>query len=293
VRTTGTYNVTIRVTDDDGGTRSDTLRVTVESVEPPSVTLSGPQEVDTSENVTFEAAASAGDGDLAEVTWLVNGSRVARESVEGEAATAALTHAFAEGGSYELQVRVTSRFGRTATATRLVDVAAVENASTIADELGVEGTGAGCPDVETADKCEKKEFYVNPNDDSQIILIDITGDGYAWYNGFKYDMTEGRETDYEHDNAGESVTRAIDREEARQRGFERRYGSENSIENQVSGDGREDANSDSSNSNSSSNSGRKENNSRGSQSINGNGITDDGDREFNRPYGPRGPTSNF
>ena len=121
VESTGTYNATVTVTDDDGAQRSDTLRVEVYAVEGPSVELSGPTDLSPNASGTFTATAEAGDNSLAGVDWEVNDSKLTRVEMSGETGTDELTRSF-EPGTYELSVRVVSELGRTDEATLTVNV---------------------------------------------------------------------------------------------------------------------------------------------------------------------------
>lgn len=122
VTTSGTYEVTVTVTDDDDATSSDTLYVEANEIEGPSVEVSGPVDVTANTSVTFTATAQAGANELANVEWTVDETKTADRQLTGESGTDDLTTRF-DPGTHELSVQVVSELGRTDTATLTVDVA--------------------------------------------------------------------------------------------------------------------------------------------------------------------------
>ncbi len=118
----GTYNATLTVVDDDGATASDTLYVTANSAEPPTVRISGPSAVEDGTSATFEADVSAGTNELATLVWMVNGTERTREDVDGYDAKSTLSLDFETQGQRELQVRAIDTTGTSETATHGVEV---------------------------------------------------------------------------------------------------------------------------------------------------------------------------
>jgi len=97
--TTGRYTVALTVTDDASATSSDTLYVTVTNATGPEVSLSGPGTSAVDSNATFQANVSADGASLQSLAWVVNGSVVRRQSLDGTAAHRSLTHAFDQRGT--------------------------------------------------------------------------------------------------------------------------------------------------------------------------------------------------
>lgn len=112
----GRYDVTLAVTDDDGAMRTDTLYVTVEPNEPPTVAIEGPDEVSVGETATYTADASDPDGRVVAIEW-ENGD---------DGAETTRTFTSLPGSTVTLTVEVTDDLGATAVATKDVDVVAPE-----------------------------------------------------------------------------------------------------------------------------------------------------------------------
>lgn len=122
VRRVGTYNATVIVTDDDGASRSDTARIVVEAVDPPTVELAGPTSVTAGDSYEYTATLTAGDNPLARGEWVVDGQSYDRRSVDGQTATDAVEVEFTEPGSHSVTVDGYDVFGLTAGETVTVDV---------------------------------------------------------------------------------------------------------------------------------------------------------------------------
>jgi hypothetical protein len=119
-RQVGQYNVTVRVTDDDGAIRTDTLYVDVRAGEGPSVSVSGPGRPSVGATPTYTASLSAGDVALTRATWLVNGSRVDSPAVGGERASVSHDLSLSAARPRNVTVRVTDVAGQQATETLVV-----------------------------------------------------------------------------------------------------------------------------------------------------------------------------
>ena len=105
---------------------------TVPAAEPVTASLSGPEQATVGQNVTFSVNEST-DG-VERYEWTVNGTPV--ESAEGPT----LNHTFAEAGTAEVNVTVTTAANRSDTASTAVEVAASSEPAT---EDRTPGFGAG------------------------------------------------------------------------------------------------------------------------------------------------------
>lgn len=128
---TGQYNVTVTVTDSEGATRQDTLFVTVDPVNPPSVELTGSQTVVEGQTHNYTASATAGDADLSALVWRINGTHQTNTPIAGTSETVTEGHSF-ERGNPTLSATVIDRDGARHTDT--LDITVVP---------GPTGTGAG------------------------------------------------------------------------------------------------------------------------------------------------------
>lgn len=108
----GVYSVTLTVTDDEDRTAQDTLYVTVTDKEPPSATVTGPDELLVGESGTFELDGTAGDAPLSSITWLVDGDRHAGSFVDGPGEWDT-TLSFGEPGTYTVTGKLTDVIGLT------------------------------------------------------------------------------------------------------------------------------------------------------------------------------------
>ena len=119
---TGVYNVTLRVTDDSGHSRSDTLFVTVLESNPPSVVLTGPTAVAPNGSHTYRAAVSADARELAALRWHHDGATVETQELAAANETRERTLSFESVGEHTVGVTALDIVGRAATANRTVTV---------------------------------------------------------------------------------------------------------------------------------------------------------------------------
>ncbi|WP_256299487.1 PKD domain-containing protein [Haloarchaeobius salinus] len=103
---TGTYQVRLRVTDDDGATTSDSLFVEVTTGSAPRISLSGPATTTAGTTTEFVADARAGSTELDRIEWRVDGAVVATRTLDGAAENATLEGTFPSSGVYTVSARV-------------------------------------------------------------------------------------------------------------------------------------------------------------------------------------------
>ena len=86
-----------------------------ESNSPPSVTALSPlqsQTVDVGDSVTFRARATDDDGNISQVDWYINGSRVSGQSLSQTGRIErSYSHRFSSAGSYRMEVEFTDTEG--------------------------------------------------------------------------------------------------------------------------------------------------------------------------------------
>ncbi|QLH84351.1 PKD domain-containing protein [Halosimplex pelagicum] len=206
-RETGTYNATVTVTDEDGATSADTLRVHVEPSSGPSVTLSGPDSVVAGSIGEYSASVSAGANDLAGVVWRADGRRLNRTTLTGESASVDHLHAFRSGGTVTLSATAVDRLGRERTATKNVTV----TDPSLSDDSGSGSgysTGGSDDDRNRCSRYGADDTYCNNDrmtlDSNGIVISDADNDGSArWagvtideefaqnHEGVSYDSTDG------------------------------------------------------------------------------------------------------
>ncbi|ELZ25567.1 hypothetical protein C475_10203 [Halosimplex carlsbadense 2-9-1] len=142
-RETGTYNATVTVTDEDGATSTDTLRINVEPSNGPTVTISGPDSVVEGQVSAYSASVSAGANDLAAVVWRADGRRLNRTTLTGETASVDRLHAFRSDGTVTLSATAVDRLGRERTATQRVTVTEPDTSGGGSVGGGSVGVGSG------------------------------------------------------------------------------------------------------------------------------------------------------
>ncbi|WP_167837259.1 PKD domain-containing protein [Halosimplex halophilum] len=191
-RATGTYNATVTVTDEDGATSTDTLRVHVEPSNGPSVSISGPDSVVEGAVAQYTATVSAGANDLAAVVWRADGRRVNRTTLAGESASVDRLHAFRHDGTVTLRVTAVDRLGRQRTATKNVTVTAPSSpgsgggsgsigvgsggGSTSGGDSGGDDDGSECSHYNRDDDryCDNDRMTIDSNG---IVISDADDDG--------------------------------------------------------------------------------------------------------------------
>lgn len=121
----GNFNVTLRVTDEDGATADFTKTVTVSGVGamPSAIPIArftfSPAVPNAGDPVTFDASASqSGNGEITQYEWDWNGDGVFDETVT----TPTVQHTFSDSGPREVKLRVTNSQGRSAEFSAVVTV---------------------------------------------------------------------------------------------------------------------------------------------------------------------------
>jgi hypothetical protein len=121
---TGNYTANLSVTDDAGATREDTLYVTVEEPDGPTVTLAGPDQTTRGESTEFTVSSAAGDADLRQLYWIENGSSDRSFDLSGDEATMTVNRSFDETGTYQLDATVLDAKGYSRTSSLQIRVSA-------------------------------------------------------------------------------------------------------------------------------------------------------------------------
>jgi len=122
-RRTGTYEVTLEVTDDEGRRATDTLYVEVNPPAPPSVTLDGPETATAVGTESYTARVDPGDNPVETIVWSVDGTELARESLAGTRATRTVD--LPTSGTVDVAATVIDTAGERDTARLEVTVAAL------------------------------------------------------------------------------------------------------------------------------------------------------------------------
>jgi PKD repeat protein len=118
--TAGSFEVGLRVTDNNGGTATTTRALTVTNRAPTASFTATPNPVPTGTAVTLNAAASSDpDGTIAKYEWDLDGNG-SYETNTG--ATATTSKAFATAGTATVGLRVTDNLGATATSSKAITV---------------------------------------------------------------------------------------------------------------------------------------------------------------------------
>jgi PKD repeat protein len=140
--TAGIYTVTLTVTDDDGGTDSDTLSVEVRETAQLAADLTGVTVLAEAVPGTFDATGSVGPYPVVSYAWdwNYNGSVFAPSGDTG----AVMSHAWNDNGSYTVAVRVTDSHGGVDIATLAVTVNDLAPTAAVSGNalLGIGQTGA-------------------------------------------------------------------------------------------------------------------------------------------------------
>lgn len=119
---TGNYTANVSVADDAGATRNDTLYVTVEERNGPTVTLMGPGRTTRNEPTEFTVSTAAGDAELRQLYWIENGSSERQLDLSGDESNVTLNRSFSEAKSYELAATVQDTKGYSQTSSLNVRV---------------------------------------------------------------------------------------------------------------------------------------------------------------------------
>ncbi len=121
----GNFNVTLRVTDEDGATAEFTKTVTVNGAGAMRAAIPiarftfSPAVPNAGDPVTFDASASqSGNGEITQYEWDWNGDGIFDETVT----TPTVQHTFSDSGPREVKLRVTNSQGRTAEFSAIVTV---------------------------------------------------------------------------------------------------------------------------------------------------------------------------
>jgi len=104
----GVYIATLTVTDNDGGSHSDTMTVTVNNV-PPTVTISGDAVVNEGAVYTLALSATDDPGDDTISNWTINWADGQDGALEGNPSSA--THTYTDDGTYTISAKAIDEDG--------------------------------------------------------------------------------------------------------------------------------------------------------------------------------------
>lgn len=201
----GLYNATVTVTDDNGARGSDTVQISVDEADSPTVTLSGPDSVRTDETGNFTATVEAGNQTLSSAVWYLDGSRIGSRSLDGESDSSTITEEFGTSGTRTLSVAVFDRIGRSSRDHLNVTVDEP-------DELQNEGGNSGGNSAgESETQCMNVGIHSCDSDtvyrlgEYAVLVEDSDQDGVVSYNGQTINL------EYHGDTA--KITWGDDREE--------------------------------------------------------------------------------
>ncbi|WP_267639219.1 PKD domain-containing protein [Haloarchaeobius amylolyticus] len=140
---TGTFTVSLTVTDDDGSSSRDTLYVRVAGGSGPAISVTGPASVERGNATTVDATLHRGSAPLDRVEWYVDGSLAANHSV-ATAGRDSISPAFPSTGRHTVRAVLYDRQGRTSTDTvgiNVVDPAASSGNNSTSTPPSTGGSG--------------------------------------------------------------------------------------------------------------------------------------------------------
>lgn len=114
---TGTYEVTLTVTDDRGDSDSVTKEIEVTN-DPPEAVISAPDEVIQGDDVVIKSKSYDPDGEIASTEWNISPADGVVGTLEGDSSTIY----FDKTGEYKLTLTVEDEFGLTDTAEKTITV---------------------------------------------------------------------------------------------------------------------------------------------------------------------------
>jgi len=175
---TGRYEVTLRVTDSEGRSDSDTLYVDVEEAGP-SVELSGPTDPRVNESVSYETTASTSNTTLESLTWTLGPTTIERDSVSGTRTRRNHSLTFQSDERYRLVVTVTDDQNRSARDTLMIQPREQPDRSDDSDTSRTRATttDSEAPDTEREPSCNNAGVAANPNGGGTAAAVFCTDTG--------------------------------------------------------------------------------------------------------------------